>query len=108
MSKFLDLVESTYPFLAEQEDENPSPDIIPTSDEENTALPKEIDSTVKVQLVKLAVETLFIDKNRLEESNPSARTIINQISDKTPIDITNVEETQKLLEELIALVEIPS
>jgi hypothetical protein len=109
MSKFLDLVKSVHPLSeADETPEEVKNEPVEVSDELETRLPKELDATVKVQLIKLAVATLFVDKDRLEESNPSARTIINQISSNTPIDISNVEETQKLLEELMALVSMPS
>lgn len=109
MSKFLDLVKSTYPLLNEAEEaEAPTPVPVDVSDSEDSKLPKEEDVALKVQLVGLAKTALFIDKNRLEDSNPSARTIVNELSQLNPIDLTNVNQAQKLLEELIALVNMPS
>jgi hypothetical protein len=116
MSTFLDLVKNTYSLLKEEEtpetpkaperEETPSP--IDVSNKEDSKLPKEEDVALKVQLITLAKTALFIDKSRLEDSNPSARTIINELAQLNPIDLTNVSQAQKLLEELIALVEIPS
>jgi hypothetical protein len=113
MSKFLDLVKSTYPLLNEAEEietptETPMPQPVDVSDKEDSSLPKEEDVALKVQLIGLAKTALFIDKTHLEESNPSARTIINELAQINPIDLTNVGEAQKLLEELIALVGMPS
>jgi hypothetical protein len=113
MSKFLDLVKSTYPLLNEAEEvktptETPMPSPVDVSDKEDSSLPKEEDVALKVQLVSLAKTALFIDKTHLEESNPSARTVINDLTQLNPIDLTNVSEAQKLLEELIALVDMPS
>jgi len=117
MSKFLDLVKNTYPLLNEAEEvetttENPetskTPAPVDVSNKEDSKLPKEEDVALKVQLVGLAKTALFIDKTHLEESNPSARTIINEIAQLNPIDLTNVGEAQKLLEELIALVDMPT
>jgi len=115
MSKFLDLVKSTYPLLNEAEEvetptETPTPTPAPVdvSNKEDSKLPKEEDVALKVQLIGLAKTSLFLDKTHLEESNPSARTIINELAQLNPIDLTNVGEAQRLLEELIALVDMPS
>jgi hypothetical protein len=110
MSKFLDLVYATHPLLKEEDETNIDKvdEPLPTSSKEDSALPSPKDKSTEVQLVGLAKTALFIDKSHLEESNPSARTIINRISQIDPIDITNVDQVQKLLEELIALVEMPS
>ena len=110
MSKFLDLVYATYPLLKEQEENGPEAveEPLVTSSSEESELPSPKDKSTKIQLVGLAKTALFIDKTHLEESNPSARTIINKIAEIDPIDITNVDQAQKLLEELIALVEMPS
>lgn len=114
MSKFLDLVKSTYPLLNEEEEIEKTPEPAKTpepvdvSNKEDSKLPKEEDVALKVQLINLAKTALFIDKSRLEDSNPSARTIINELAQLNPIDLTNVGQAQKLLEELIALVEIPT
>ena len=114
MSKFLDLVKSTYPLLNEAEEiETPTekplpPSPVDVSNKEDSKLPKEEDVALKVQLVSLAKTALFIDKTHLEDSNPSARTVINDLTQLNPIDLTNVGQAQRLLEELIALVDMPS
>ena len=118
MSAFANLVTNTYNVLLERDEDPTNTVTMPVDDAppapevksglETSALPDKMDPTVKVQLMKLAVAALFVDKDRLEESNPSARTIINELSNLTPIDITNVEQSQKLLEELLALIQMPS
>lgn len=105
--KFLDLLKKTTATLNEAEDfgfnEEPKTDDAPEGAE--SALPTEnsveLTPEKRVQLVQLAIQCLFIDKSKI-----IGNTIVDGLA-KSPIDLTNVEQKEGELSQLISSLNLP-
>lgn len=104
--KFLELLKKTASTLNEDSDfgfdetegEQPAPETQSALPTENSV---ELTAEKRVQLVKLAIQCLFIDKSKLSDNS-----VVNNLT-KSPIDLTNVEQKEKELTELLGSLNLP-
>jgi hypothetical protein len=113
MNKFDKIYKKVYLSLEANEDPTNIADIekLPEPQEvgnEESALPNEdsvkMTPEKQVQLVKLAIQALFVDKNSFE-NDPSIQGLISSLSN--PTDLTNVERKEKDLVQLLSSLNLP-